>query len=180
MGLTTVYFIITLLLISTGSIVHEALAFKLTASSYDDGVNRGINDAQCDSNQCHGHGYDSSCPSGHTNTFCRGYAKGYSEGWDQQSGGGRSDEQTDRRSNGGTEDLLDRGNSNSNSDFSGNGGRSEQTGNQQSLTDKICNALSGGAGPALIPLLHAAGTATGGTLNAAMITAQGYCAIRGQ
>jgi hypothetical protein len=80
------------------------LAFKETASSYNDGVTRGINDARCDSNQCHGHGFDPSCPSGHTKTFCRGYAKGYSEGSDQQSGSEGSHEQTDRGSNSGTED----------------------------------------------------------------------------
>src|SRR5690349_1892234 len=61
----------------------------------------------------------------------------------------------------------------------------DQTSDQQSsdsgpsLTDKICNALNGGAGYALIPLLHEAGIATGGTLNAAILAAQGYCAIRG-
>ena len=33
---------------------------------------------------------------------------------------------------------------------------------------------------ALIPLLHTAGIATGGTLNTAIIIAQGYCAIRGR
>jgi hypothetical protein len=101
-NLTTAYFTITLLLISTGSIVNEALAFKLTASSFEDGVTKGMNDAQCDSNQCHGHGYDPSCPSGHTGTFCRGYAKGYSEGWGQQSGSESSHEQTARGSNSGT------------------------------------------------------------------------------
>ena len=56
-----------------------------TATSYKDGVTRGMNDAMCDINQCHGHGYDPSCPSGHTKTFCSGYAQGYSKGWGQQS-----------------------------------------------------------------------------------------------
>ncbi|HEY7078903.1 MAG TPA: hypothetical protein VH500_04315 [Nitrososphaeraceae archaeon] len=84
--------------------VSEAFAFKLTASSFEDGVTRGMNDAQCDSNQCHGHGYDPSCPSGHTKTFCRGYAKGYSDGWGQQSGGEISHRQTNDGSNGDTGD----------------------------------------------------------------------------
>lgn len=135
-----------------------------------------MSDAQCDSNQCHGHGYDSSCPSGHTGTFCRGYAQGYSEGWDQQSGSGSSEEQTDRGFNGGTEDQG-ASDSNSNSGFGGNDGYFGQNDNRQSLTDKICNALDSGAGAALIPLLHAAGIATGGTLNTAILAAQGYCAI---
>jgi hypothetical protein len=51
-------------------------------------------------------GYDPSCPSGHTRTFCRGYAKGYSEGWDPQSGGESSRGQTDSGSN---SDRGDRG-----------------------------------------------------------------------
>jgi hypothetical protein len=151
-GLTTVYFIITLLLISTGSIVHEALAFKLTASSFEDGVTRGMNDAQCDSNQCHGHGYDSSCPSGHTSTFCRGYAQGYSQGWNPQPGS-----PDERGPNGGKEDQ----------------------GNHQSLTERLCNAVKSGSGTGVIAGLHALGLATGGTLNTALILAQGYCSLRG-
>ncbi|HEY7078453.1 MAG TPA: hypothetical protein VH500_02055 [Nitrososphaeraceae archaeon] len=106
MNITKVSFLIILLLASTAIIDHEASAFKLTASSYEDGITRGTNDAMCDLNQCHGHGYDPSCPSGHTRTFCDGYARGYSEGWDQQSGSdrGRSSRQTGGSSNGGPQD----------------------------------------------------------------------------
>ena len=50
---------------------------------------------------------------------------------------------------------------------------------RSSLTDKICRALNSGAGVALIPLLHAAGIATGGTLNAAVAAATALCAARG-
>jgi hypothetical protein len=47
-----------------------------------------------------------------------------------------------------------------------------------SLTDKICHALNNGAGPALIPLLHAAGIASGGTVTAAVAAAELYCSSR--
>jgi hypothetical protein len=50
---------------------------------------------------------------------------------------------------------------------------------RSSLTDKICRALNSGAGVALISLLHAAGIATGGTLNAAVAAATALCAARG-
>jgi hypothetical protein len=50
-NITTLSFLITILLLSAGSIASEALAFKLIASSFEDGVTRGMNDAACDSNQ---------------------------------------------------------------------------------------------------------------------------------
>lgn len=56
-------------------------AYKETATSYTDGYDRGYSDAVCDSNECHGHGYDTHCPNGHTNTFCNGYGNGYRNGW---------------------------------------------------------------------------------------------------
>ena len=52
-------------------------ALKETATSYQDGWNQGNSDAFCDEGYCHGHGYYPSCPSGHTDTFCDGYARGY-------------------------------------------------------------------------------------------------------
>ena len=86
-------FSIMSLLILTATIGPEAAAIKLTSTSYRDGITKGLNDATCDLNQCHGHGYDPSCPSGHTKTFCSGYAQGYSEGWDHQSGNDGSNSQ---------------------------------------------------------------------------------------
>jgi hypothetical protein len=72
-------------------------------------------------------------------------------------------------------------------DESSDVGSDDQSSDQQSsdqdsgpsLTDKICHALNSGAGPALIPLLHTAGIATGGTLNAAIAAATIYCAAHG-
>lgn len=68
---------LVLLLLFTATTSHIVLAFKETATSRQDGYNRGYNDAVCDLQSCRGHGLDPSCPSGHTDTFCRGYADGY-------------------------------------------------------------------------------------------------------
>jgi hypothetical protein len=57
----------------------------------------------------------------------------------------------------------------------------ESSGDQSSgpsLTVKICHALNNGAGPELIPLLHAAGIASGGTVTAAVAAAELYCSSR--
>jgi cytoskeletal protein RodZ len=67
----------------------------------------------------------------------------------------------------------------SSSDQSSSDQSSSDQSSSPSLTDKICHALNSGAGVTLIPLLHAAGIATGGTLNTAILAAQGYCAVRG-
>jgi hypothetical protein len=67
----------------------------------------------------------------------------------------------------------------SNDESSNDESSNDQQDSGPSLTDKICHALNSGAGAALIPLLHAAGIATGGTVNTAIIAAQGYCAIHG-
>lgn len=45
------------------------------------GYQRGYADAVCDSNNCHEHGYDPSCPSGHSSDYCSNYDAGYSAGW---------------------------------------------------------------------------------------------------
>lgn len=86
-------FSILSLLIFTATVDRKTVAFKLTATSYGDGFTRGLDDATCDLNQCHGHGYNSSCPSGHTKTFCSGYAQGYNKEWVQQSGNEQSKSQ---------------------------------------------------------------------------------------
>jgi len=46
-----------------------------------DAYSKGYADAVCDSNNCHGHGYDPSCPSEHSDNYCNNYANGYSAGW---------------------------------------------------------------------------------------------------
>ena len=57
-----------------------------------------------------GHGYDSSCPSGHTSVFCDGYVRGYDATWNGGSGGS--------------------------SGVSGGSSRSES---RSGLVDKVCN-----------------------------------------
>ena len=45
------------LLILAATIDPKATAIKLTSTSYRDDITKGLNDATCDLNQCHGHGY---------------------------------------------------------------------------------------------------------------------------
>ena len=65
---------------------QQIFAFKLTSKSHEDGYNKGYSDAVCDSNNCHGHGYDPSCSGGHTDVFSSGYSSGYQAGWSGGSG----------------------------------------------------------------------------------------------
>ena len=73
--------IIATIAIGMGTGNHGAYAAKLTASSYSDGYSRGVKDASRDLQGLNGHGYDSSCPSGHTSVFCDGYVRGYDATW---------------------------------------------------------------------------------------------------
>ena len=73
--------IIATMVIGIGAANHGAYAAKLTASSYSDGYSRGVKYASRDLQGLNGHGYDSSCPSGHTSVFCDGYVKGYDATW---------------------------------------------------------------------------------------------------
>jgi hypothetical protein len=60
--------------------IQTASAFKETSTSYEDGFQRGVKDAGRDLRGENGHGFDDSCPSRHTATFCNGYKDGYNEG----------------------------------------------------------------------------------------------------
>jgi hypothetical protein len=64
-------------------LVHTqtASAFKETATSNEDGFQQGVKDAGRDLQGLNGHGFDDSCPKGHTATFCEGYKDGYNERW---------------------------------------------------------------------------------------------------
>ena len=73
--------IIATIVIGIGSGNDGAYAAKLTASSYGDGYSSGVKDASRDLQGLNGHGYDSSCPSGHTSAFCDGYFRGYDVTW---------------------------------------------------------------------------------------------------
>jgi hypothetical protein len=80
--LSIVLGIIATIVIAIGSGNDGAYAAKLTASSYGDGYSSGVKDASRDLQGLNGHGYDSSCPSGHTSVFCDGYFRGYDVTWD--------------------------------------------------------------------------------------------------
>ena len=54
---------------------------KQTDSNYEDGFQRGAKDAGRDLQGLNGHGFDDSCPKGHTSKFCEGYTDGYNERW---------------------------------------------------------------------------------------------------
>jgi hypothetical protein len=58
-------------------LVHTQAANAST--SYEDGFKQGAKDAGRDLQGKNGHGFDDSCPKGHTATFCEGYQQGYSE-----------------------------------------------------------------------------------------------------
>ena len=58
---------------------QTASAFKETATSNEDGFQQGAKDANRDLKGLNGHGFDDSCPKGHTATFCDGYKQGYTE-----------------------------------------------------------------------------------------------------
>lgn len=77
-GTITIIAAVTILSITQ---VPNAFAHKLLATSYQDGYNRGQTDAHRDWNGLNGHGYDSSCPSGHTDVYCDGYGRGYNRAW---------------------------------------------------------------------------------------------------
>jgi hypothetical protein len=64
------------------------LVYAQTASastSNEDGFKQGAKDAGRDLRGENGHGFDDSCPKGHTATFCEGYKQGYSERWHDTS-----------------------------------------------------------------------------------------------
>ena len=58
-------------------LVHIQTASAST--SFEDGFQQGAKDAGRDLQGTNGHGFDDSCPKGHTATFCEGYQQGYSE-----------------------------------------------------------------------------------------------------
>jgi hypothetical protein len=101
----TIIYSIILLLVSTAITSHVVMAFKETATSRQDGYNRGYNDALCDLQSCHGHGIEPSCPSGHTNTFCNGYADGYATAQASNKNNNLSPRDNGEQSNGGNRGL---------------------------------------------------------------------------
>jgi len=56
----------------------EGQYYQISASAY----NTGYDDGRCDSMYCNGHGYDPSCPSQHSDTYCNNYFTGYNAGFE--------------------------------------------------------------------------------------------------
>lgn len=52
----------------------------------EDAYSRGYSDAVADGHYEHGHGYDPSCPSGHSAAYCQNYEQGYAAGWQSARG----------------------------------------------------------------------------------------------
>jgi hypothetical protein len=73
--------ILTSMVIGLQMGVHVIYATQLTTSSYTDGYSKGVRDAGRDLQGLNGHGYNSSCPSGHTSVFCSAYVRGYDNTW---------------------------------------------------------------------------------------------------
>lgn len=71
--------LLTLMVIVWG--VQITTAIKETATSNEDGFQQGVKDANRDLQGLNGHGFDDSCPKGHTATFCEGYKQGYAESY---------------------------------------------------------------------------------------------------
>jgi len=82
-GKITLSIAVVTMILAITPLVH---ASKLTKTSYEDGYNRGVSDAQDDFLGLNGHGYDDSRPSSRTDTHCRGYVNGYNNAWNSQSG----------------------------------------------------------------------------------------------
>jgi hypothetical protein len=51
------------------------------AGAEEDAYSTGYSDAVADAHYENGHGYDSSCPSGHSKAYCQNYQSGYTTGW---------------------------------------------------------------------------------------------------
>jgi hypothetical protein len=68
-----------------GTVFLDLLAAQTQIQSVNartnDAYGRGLNDAYRDYKGLNGHGYDDSCPSGHSDSFCINYEIGYHNAW---------------------------------------------------------------------------------------------------
>jgi hypothetical protein len=64
------------------------LSIAAVTHGYTEGYLRGYNDAIADAHYEHGHGYDPSCPRGHSAVYCMNYQAGYQTGWSYATSGG--------------------------------------------------------------------------------------------
>ncbi len=95
----TIFVIVCAILLMIGScsvLLQNVSADQSPQTRSKLGYNDGFKNAGCDFKQCHGHGYDRTVPTGHTNPYNNGYSKGYQDGWNKASGGagGKSQQST--------------------------------------------------------------------------------------
>jgi hypothetical protein len=83
---TTTIIIITsaIVLVSIGCMMIGPVATVMAKKHHSKGnsLERGAIDAFRDSNGLNGHGYDDSCPSGHSSAFCSNYKHAYQNQFD--------------------------------------------------------------------------------------------------
>jgi hypothetical protein len=63
------------------TVQHMVGSLQVTGGAVEDAYSRGYSDAVADAHYEYGHGYDSSCPSGHSEAYCQNYQSGYTTGW---------------------------------------------------------------------------------------------------
>ncbi len=63
------------------TVQHMIGSLQVTGGAEEDAYSTGYSDAVADAQYEHGHGYDSSCPSGHSEAYCQNYQSGYATGW---------------------------------------------------------------------------------------------------
>jgi hypothetical protein len=65
------------------ALTHKAAILHMLGNNTtsEDAYSTGYSDAVADAHYAHGHGYDSSCPSGHSEAYCQNYQSGYTTGW---------------------------------------------------------------------------------------------------
>jgi hypothetical protein len=78
---------ILLMIGSCSMVMQNVNADQSPQTHFKVGYNDGFKNAVCDFKHCHGHGYDRTVPTGHTNPYNSGYSKGYQDGWNKASGG---------------------------------------------------------------------------------------------
>jgi len=73
-------------ILAAGMLGQSHVFGKIKPGDFGDGYSRAVQDANRDFKGENGHGYDASCPSGHSEQYCQGYARGYNHRWDSLTG----------------------------------------------------------------------------------------------
>jgi len=70
----------TTIVVGLGTSANPVFAGS-SSHSGSDGTIDGTNDATADFHHENGHGYDDSCTSGHSDTYCEAYTRAYRDQW---------------------------------------------------------------------------------------------------